>query len=53
MAKITWNPAVATVWSSAITEDMVADVTPEDLAQMIEELNDAVSAICQDFGVWA
>lgn len=39
------------VWESKISKSMVKDLTDSELGQLIEELDDAVVKVCEDFGV--
>lgn len=41
------------VWRSMLTPEMVKHLDPDELERLLEELSDAVSATCQDYGVWA
>lgn len=42
------NPASDVVWVSCVTADMVSD--PEDCGSLIDQLDDAVMAACEDYG---
>lgn len=39
------------VWSSALDKDMVADLDEKEIAELVQELDDAVMRVCQDFGI--
>lgn len=39
------------LWQSAVTEDMLVGILDIDVDRLIEELNDAVATICQDYGI--
>ena len=45
------TPASDVVWVSCVTADMVSD--PEDCGGLIDELDDAVVAACEDYGNYA
>lgn len=40
-----------TVWKSELTADMVSELDQDTLDSLIDELNDAVAAICSDWGL--
>jgi hypothetical protein len=39
------------VWASSVTDEMVKGFTKRELEQLVEELDDAVMRVCQDFGI--
>jgi hypothetical protein len=41
------------LWFSEITQDMIdrASLNQEAIAELFDELNEAVASICQDYGV--
>ncbi|CAB4149294.1 hypothetical protein UFOVP536_72 [uncultured Caudovirales phage] len=39
------------VWYAILTNDMVAALTHEDKVALIDELDEAVARICEDYGV--
>jgi hypothetical protein len=39
------------VWASSVSADMANGLTKKELEQLVEELDDAVMRICQDFGI--
>jgi hypothetical protein len=39
------------IWQSTITEDMVKNMSEHDISLMVNELNDAVVEICNNFEV--
>lgn len=39
------------IWRSAVTEDMVRNLSQEEINELIDELNDAVATICETAGV--
>lgn len=39
------------LWESRVTKDMCADLSPEDIEQLIEQLNEAVEQVCSEFDV--
>jgi len=39
------------LWESRVTKDMCADLLPEDIEQLIEQLNEAVEQVCSEFDV--
>jgi len=39
------------VWYAILTTDMVAALTHEDKVALIDELDEAVARICEDYGV--
>lgn len=42
---------MALVWKSEITAEMVEDLTPEQIQQLADCLDEAVEMIAYDFGV--
>lgn len=40
-----------TIWKSEITSEMVEHITPENLEQLIQELNDVVQEIAESYGI--
>jgi hypothetical protein len=39
------------VWSSSLTSEQCAGITPDELELLIADLNDAVQGVCEDWGV--
>lgn len=39
------------VWQSTITEDMVAHLDPQEISMLINELDDTVAAIAENYEV--
>ena len=39
------------VWFSELTEGMIGHLEADDLAELIDALNDAVANVCSDFDV--
>lgn len=39
------------VWQSTLTEEMVANLSENDLSMLLETLDDAVAEICENYGV--
>jgi hypothetical protein len=39
------------VWKSEVTTQMVKDLTIDEIALLVADLDDAVQAVCQDWGV--
>ena len=40
------------IWQSIVREDMVPnEMHPDQFVQMVQELNDSVATICQEYGV--
>jgi deoxyxylulose-5-phosphate synthase len=39
------------VWSSVVTKDLVRHLSEQEIEQLADELNEAVVAICSDYGV--
>jgi hypothetical protein len=39
------------VWASSVTKAMTNDLTEKEVERLSEELNNAVTAICQDYGI--
>lgn len=42
---------MAVVWRSEITAEMVSDLTPEQIQQLVDCLDEAVMIVASDFGV--
>lgn len=40
-----------TVWQSTVTEDMLEHLNPQEIGMLIEELNDAVANICENYDI--
>ena len=36
------------LWQAKVTSDMVGDMTEDEIAVLIEELNDAVAFVCEE-----
>jgi hypothetical protein len=39
------------IWKSEITDEMVSELSEDDLQQLIENLNDVVQEVAESFGV--
>ena len=40
-----------TVWKSQLTDDMTKSLSEDEIALLITDLNDAVMATCEDWGI--
>jgi hypothetical protein len=39
------------VWASSVTKEMTKGMTDNEIEMLITDLDDAVMAVCQDFGI--
>jgi hypothetical protein len=42
---------MTTLWSAEVTEAMVAKLNDDEIAELIDSLDDAVANICHEMGV--
>ena len=40
-------------WSSVVTEEMTKEMSGDEIALLIADLDDAVQGVCEDFGIKA
>lgn len=45
------NPPADVIWQARITEDMVGDISKENLARMVDELDDFVAGTAMEWDV--
>lgn len=41
----------AVIWYAQLTNSMLAGLTPDTRQELLDQLDDAVAAICEDYGV--
>lgn len=39
------------IWKSEITDEMVSELSPDEISQLIDNLNDVVQEVAESFGV--
>jgi hypothetical protein len=40
-----------TVWKSSVTEEMVSELSDNEISMLVEALNEAVMEVCQNYEV--
>lgn len=39
------------IWQAVVREEMLGELTDKEIMMLIDELDDAVAAICENYGV--